>query len=162
LRSHISESLPHYMVASQFVFMESFPLTINGKLDRDKLPLPTGDRPRLAVEYVAPQPGLEEQLAKLWRSALRLNSVGVNDNIFDLGADSLKVTAVHRVLQEELSQKVAITDLFEFATIAALASKLSAKNSAPDSLRDKAQSRAELQRAALARMRRPANPTEKR
>jgi len=104
---------------------------------------------------------LEEQLAKLWRAALRLNSVGVNDNIFDLGADSLKVTAVHRVLQEELGQKVAITDLFEFATIATLASKLSAKNSAPDALRDKVQSRAELQRAALARTRRPANPTEK-
>ena len=136
-------------------------MTIHGKLDRDKLPLPTGERPRLAVEYVAPQPGLEEQLAKIWRNALHLSLVGVNDNIFDLGADSLKVTAVHREIEAELSRKVAITDLFEFATIAALAKKLLSGNSDSNSLRDKVLDREEKQRAALARARRPATPTEK-
>src|SRR6202453_1805140 len=101
MRSHLAETLPEYMVPAQYVFVETFPLTINGKLDRDKFPLPSSERPRLAAEYVAPQPGLEEQLAKHWRAALRLNAVGVNDNIFDLGADSLMVTAVHRDLQAE-------------------------------------------------------------
>jgi amino acid adenylation domain-containing protein len=155
LRAHVSEKLPIYMVPALYVFLEIFPLTINGKLDRDKLPAPSRDRPRLAVEYVAPQTILEERLAKLWKSALCLNIVGVNDNIFDLGADSLMVTSVHRDMQIELDRKITITNLFEFATIAALARKLDGQGSGSDSIGKKAADRAELQRSALARARRP-------
>ncbi len=159
LRHHAGETLPEYMVPASYVFMESFPLTINGKLDRDKLPLPGMERPRLAVEYVAPEPGLEETIAKLWRPGLRINEVGVNDNFFDLGADSLMVTAIHRDLQTGLGRKIPITLFFEFATIAGLAKKLSEAGNSDSALRDKARNRAELQRAALAR--RSANATEK-
>jgi amino acid adenylation domain-containing protein len=159
LRAHLSEKLPEYMVPAAYVFLEQFPLTLNGKLDREKLPAPSTDRPRLAVEYVAPQPGLEETLAKLWRHALRLNAVGVNDNLFDLGADSLMVTAVHREIEGELKRRISITDLFEFPTISALARKLDAPSSGDNAMREKVQGRAELQRAAMARARRPALPS---
>jgi amino acid adenylation domain-containing protein len=158
LRAHLLEKLPEYMVPAAYVFLDSFPLTLNGKLDREKLPAPSLDRPRMAVEFVAPQGELEENIAKLWRSALRLNAVGANDNLFDLGADSLMVTAVHREMQTELNRRIAITDLFEFPTIAALAGKLGGPLPDENSMREKVQGRVELQRAALARARRPVPP----
>jgi amino acid adenylation domain-containing protein len=161
LRAHVAEKLPAYMVPAAYVFLGAFPLTMNGKLDREKLPAPSSERPRLAVEFVAPQAGLEEKIAQLWRVALRLNEVGSSDNLFDLGADSLMVTAVHREMQGVLDRKIAIIDLFEFPTIAALARKLEGQGAGENVMRDKVQNRAELQRAALAKARRPSVPAVK-
>jgi amino acid adenylation domain-containing protein len=155
LRTHLSQKLPEYMVPSAFVFLEAFPLTVNGKLDREALPAPGSERPHLASEYVAPQSDLEKMLADLWKTALRQDKVSVNDNFFDLGADSLMLTTVHRRLQTELKREIPITELFQFPTIHSLAERLGA-NREETGLSDKTQARAQLQRAALARNRRPA------
>jgi acyl carrier protein len=155
LRNHLSQKLPEYMVPSAFVFLDAFPLTVNGKLDRDALPAPGSERPRLASEYVAPQSDLEKMLADLWKTALRQDQASVNDNFFDLGADSLILTAVHRRLQSELKREIPITELFQFPTIRSLAERLGA-NCEETALGDKTHARAQLQRAALARNRRPA------
>ena len=155
LRNHLAEKLPEYMVPSAFVFLAGFPLTVNGKLDRDALPAPTSDRPHLASEYVAPQGELEKLLAAMWQAALRQDRVSVNDNFFDLGADSLMLTTLHRRVQAELKREFPITDLFEFPTLRSLAERLS-KSSDDTALANKTQARAQQQRAALARNRRPA------
>ncbi|MCE0522903.1 MAG: amino acid adenylation domain-containing protein [Methylacidiphilales bacterium] len=159
LRNHLAQKLPEYMVPSAFVFLDSFPLTVNGKLDREALPAPGSERPRLASEYVAPQSDLEKILANLWKTALRQEKVGVNDNFFDLGADSLMLTAVHRRLESELKRAIPITELFQFPTIHSLAGRLGEIHS-ETALGDKTEARAKLQRAALARNRRaaPAQP----
>jgi amino acid adenylation domain-containing protein len=159
LRSYLARQLPEYMVPSAFVFLATFPLTINGKLDREALPVPGSERPHLASQFVAPQSDLEKTLADLWKAALRQDRVSVEDNFFDLGADSLMLTTLHRRLQTELGREIPITELFQFPTIRSLSQRLS--QSGDDSgLGEKTQSRAQLQRAALARNRRHA-PTEK-
>jgi acyl carrier protein len=155
LRARLAEKLPEYMAPSAFVFLEGFPLTVNGKLDRDALPAPGSERPHLASEYVAPESDLEKLLAGLWTTALRQDKVSVNDNFFDLGADSLMLTTLHRRLQVELKREIPITELFQFPTIRSLAERLG-QNREETGLADKTQSRAQLQRAALARNRRPA------
>ncbi len=155
LRKHLAEKLPEYMVPSAFVFLAGFPLTVNGKLDRDALPAPGSERPHLASEYVAPQSEMEKTLADLFKVALRQDKVSVNDNFFDLGADSLMLTTLHRRLQVELKREFPITELFQFPTIRSLAERLEQKTE-DAGLGDKTQARAQAQRAALARNRRSA------
>jgi amino acid adenylation domain-containing protein len=160
LRAHIVQKLPPYMVPSAFVFLEGFPLTMNGKLDRDALPAPSSERPNLATEYVAPQGELEITLANLFQAALRQDRVSVNDNFFDLGADSLMLTTLHRRMEKELKRGMPITDLFQFPTIRSLAERLGEKRD-DAALGDKTQARAQAQRAAQARNRRsvPSQPS---
>jgi len=155
LRTHLAQKLPEYMVPSAFVFLAGFPLTVNGKLDREALPAPGSERPHLASEYVAPQSEMEKTLADLFKAALRHDKVSVNDNFFDLGADSLMLTTLHRRLQTELKREIPITELFQFPTLRSLAERFEQKSD-DAGLGDKTQARAQAQRAALARNRRPA------
>jgi amino acid adenylation domain-containing protein len=158
LRAHLALKLPEYMVPAAYVFVPGFPLTVNGKLDRDGLPAPTGERPNLAAAYAAPENELERLLANLWKSALRQKQVGLDDNFFDLGADSLLLTHVHRQLEAALQRHVPITELFANPTVRRLAAKLAAPEQA-DGLANKTQARAQAQRAAAARHRKPASTT---
>jgi acyl carrier protein len=98
---------------------------------------------------------MEKILAGLWQKALRQDAVGVHDNFFDLGADSLMLTTLHRQLQNELKREFPITDLFQFPTIAALSAHLEKPADDGSRLAGKAKSRAELQRAAMGGSRRP-------
>jgi amino acid adenylation domain-containing protein len=148
-RSHLAQSVPDYMIPAAFVFLDAFPLTINGKLDRATLPAPTADRPHLAASYVAPQNDLEVQLTRLWKSALRRELVGTDDNFFDIGGDSLLLTALHRDLERELRRSVPITDLFQYPTIRALAAHFDAPDKS--GIEDRIAARAQRQRAVLAR-----------
>jgi len=68
LRNHVQSRLPEYMVPSAFVVLESFPLSPNGKVDRKALPEPSGSRPDLEKQYVAPRTPTEQTLADIWRS----------------------------------------------------------------------------------------------
>ncbi len=154
LRAHLAEKMPEYMVPAAFIFLAGFPLTVNGKLDRDGLPAPTTERPHLASAYVEPQGETETMLANLLKAALRQDQVSVNDNFFDLGADSLMLTTVHRRLQTELQREIPITELFQFPTIRSLAERLS-KKSDDTTLADKTAARAQQQRAAMLRNKRP-------
>ena len=155
LRTHLAQKLPGYMIPAAFVFLDVLPLTVNGKLDREALPAPGSERPRLASEFVAPQTDMEKILARLWQKALRQDAIGVHDNFFDLGADSLMLTTLHRQLQGELKRQFPITELFQFPTISALAAHLDKPSENGNQLADKAKSRAELQRAAMGGGRRP-------
>jgi amino acid adenylation domain-containing protein len=149
LRTHLAQSVPDYMVPAAFVFLDAFPLTINGKLDRAALPAPGADRPHLATLYAAPQNDLEAQLTRLWKSTLRRELVGTDDNFFDIGGDSLLLTALHRDLERELRRSVPITDLFQYPTIRALAAHLGTPGKSE--MADRIAARAQRQRAVLAR-----------
>jgi amino acid adenylation domain-containing protein len=151
LRAHLAQSVPDYMIPAAFVFLDAFPLTINGKLDRAALPAPGVDRPHLAASYAAPQNDLEAQLTLLWKSALRCELVGTDDNFFDIGGDSLLLTALHRDLERELGRSVPITDLFQYPTIRALAAHLGAGGQKSGGIEDRIAARAQRQRAVLAR-----------
>lgn len=89
LRAHLRTKLPDYMVPAAFVAIERVPLTNNGKTDLRALPKPEPERPETGGQFVAPRTPAEEALAAIWRRVLRIERVGVNDNFFDLGGDSI-------------------------------------------------------------------------
>ncbi len=81
--------LPDYMVPAAFVFLDTLPLTNNGKIDRKALPAPEQQRPELSRRYAAPTTPNEKSLAAIWSNVLRVEQVGIHDNFFELGGDSI-------------------------------------------------------------------------
>jgi microcystin synthetase protein McyA len=128
LREFLSGRLPEYMVPATFVNLDRLPLTPHGKLDLRALPEPDHVRPSLEETYVAPRTEIEKQLAEIWSEALRIEQVGVNDNYFNLGGDSIRSIRIRaRALERGLD--FSLQQLFESRTINALAPhvRLSAK-----------------------------------
>ena len=121
LRRFLQEKLPEYMVPSSFVFLEAFPLTPNGKIDRNALPPPDGERPQLDQGFVEPRTEIEELIAQIWREILKLDKIGIHDNFFELGGHSLLATRVVARLQSNFHVDLALRKLFELPTVAGLA-----------------------------------------
>lgn len=121
LRSELKEELPEYMVPSTIVFLDAFPLTPNGKVDRQALPAPDGTRPDLGNEYAAPRNYVEETLASVWCEVLRVKKVGIHDNFFELGGHSLLAAQVISNVDEILNVELSIRSFFDMPTIAQLA-----------------------------------------
>ncbi|MDQ0703453.1 amino acid adenylation domain-containing protein/non-ribosomal peptide synthase protein (TIGR01720 family) [Pseudomonas sp. W3I7] len=84
LSAHLAETLPDYMVPAQWMLLEQMPLSPNGKLDRKALP-----KPEATQQYEAPQSALEQQIAAIWADVLGIEQVGLNDNFFERGGDSI-------------------------------------------------------------------------
>jgi len=91
LRDFLVKKLPAYMAPATYVTLDAMPLTPNGKIDRGALPAPNWSKPQDGIAYVAPRSPEEETMAGIWAEVLRLQRVGINDNLFELGADSLHV-----------------------------------------------------------------------
>ncbi|MGZ5029480.1 MAG: non-ribosomal peptide synthetase, partial [Methylobacter sp.] len=121
LRDFLKSHLPEFMTPSVFVFLDELPLTPNGKLNRNALPMPDMNRQELAVEFIAPCSQVEKQLAEIWCDVLRINRVGIHDNFFDLGGQSLLAMQVITRVSEQLSVEIPLARLFEMPTIAGLA-----------------------------------------
>ncbi|MFE3853478.1 amino acid adenylation domain-containing protein [Streptomyces griseorubiginosus] len=120
LRAYLSASLPQYMVPAAFVPLAGLPLTTNGKLDKRALPAPEGVALGSDRAYVAPRTEVEELIAGIWRDALGVERVGVEDGFFDLGGDSIKAVALVGALRAA-GLDVAVRDIFDHRTIAGLA-----------------------------------------
>jgi len=123
LRAFLKERLPEHMIPSAFVVLDRLPLTENGKLDRRALPRPGTARPSLDESYVAPRTVVEELLATIWADVLDLDRVGVEDNFFALGGDSIRSV---RVLAQAKGRglELSIQQLFRYQTIAELAREI--------------------------------------
>ena len=121
LCSVLKEKLPNYMVPSAFVLLESLPLTPNGKIDRQALPAPNHTQPNLDRAFVSPRTPIEEILAGIWAEVLRLKQVGVHDNFFNLGGNSLTIIQVMSRLNETFQIELPLRRLFESPTVAELA-----------------------------------------
>ncbi|HEX8190848.1 MAG TPA: amino acid adenylation domain-containing protein, partial [Pyrinomonadaceae bacterium] len=120
LRRFLQGRLPDYMVPSAFVALDELPLTPNGKVDRKALPAPGYGRPESESEYVGPRSRAEQVLCDIWSEVLRVGSVGVHDNFFALGGDSiLSIQIVARAQQAGL--RVTPKQLFGNPTVAGLA-----------------------------------------
>jgi len=130
LRTALAATLPEYMVPSNFVLLDALPLTANGKIDRNALPDPSASESEAAAQPELPRNELERAIAQAWKDALGVDSVGLNENFFDLGAHSLMVAEVHMQLQEQLGRELSLVDLFQFPTITALANHLKGKEAA--------------------------------
>ncbi|HSS52915.1 MAG TPA: amino acid adenylation domain-containing protein, partial [Thermoanaerobaculia bacterium] len=124
LRTFLGEQLPAYMVPADFVVLDAFPLTANGKVDRKALPSPLGDGAAAGDSYVAPGGPVEELLAEIWSEVLGIEQVGVRDDFFALGGQSLLATQVISRVRRALAVEVPLRLLFERPTIAALAAEI--------------------------------------
>jgi amino acid adenylation domain-containing protein len=126
LRLFLQQRIPDYMIPSVFVFLESLPLTPNGKVDRGALPEPSKARPALGAEFVAPRDPTEEVLTKLWGEILGIDDIGVLDNHFDLGGNSLTAMQVCAHVEKQFQVILSLRQFFESPTIASLSRAISA------------------------------------
>lgn len=120
LRSYLREKLPEHMLPSIFVWMESLPLTASSKVDRKALPAPQHTRPELEETFTPPRTSIEKMLASIWAEVLGLEQVGIHDNFFSVGGDSiLSMRVVNRARQAGL--ELTMQQFFQYQTIAQLA-----------------------------------------
>ncbi|MEV7601138.1 amino acid adenylation domain-containing protein, partial [Kitasatospora sp. NPDC089797] len=143
LRAHLSGLLPDYMVPAVFTALDELPLTPNGKVDRRALPEPAAESALAGAEYTAPRDTVEQLLAEVWAQVLGLERVGVHDNFFDLGGDSiLSIQVVSRARQAGL--RLTSKLLFLHQSVAALAAVTGTAPEAPAAEAGPATGRVEL------------------
>lgn len=121
LKKSLMLKMPEYMVPSYYMQLDSMPLSANGKLDRKQLPeIEIEDE---AVELVLPQTEEQKILAETFKKVLHLKEIGINQNFFELGADSLKVIgALTSLLKYEWN--IGVQDFYQYPTIAELSDKI--------------------------------------
>jgi amino acid adenylation domain-containing protein len=120
LRSYLKEKLPEHMLPSIFVWLESLPLTSSSKVDRRALPAPQRTRPELEETFTPPRTTVEKILVSIWAEVLGLEQVGIDDNFFSVGGDSiLSIRVVTRARQAGL--QLTMKQFFQYQTIAQLA-----------------------------------------
>ncbi|MBC8127063.1 MAG: non-ribosomal peptide synthetase [Gloeobacteraceae cyanobacterium ES-bin-144] len=153
LRSHLASRLPVYMIPSEFVSVEKFPLTPNGKIDRNALSAVPETISSLA------RPGthsdLETTILQLWSKVLGSHVTDASANFFDLGGNSIHLAIIHVRLREIVGREFPITDLFANPTAQTIASHLSPNQTA--SAANTTQDRARLVKNSFARFQRPLN-----
>lgn len=121
IQSFLAKSLPEYMIPRQYIFLDNLPLSHNGKIDRNKL---------LELKYtnlkevVEPKSRVEKIIAEVWKETLCLDKVGVNDNFFDIGGNSLTIIRVNSALSRQVQKEIPIAVMFQYPTINSLAKYL--------------------------------------
>ncbi|HEU0055229.1 MAG TPA: phosphopantetheine-binding protein, partial [Longimicrobium sp.] len=123
LKSHLANRLPQYMVPAAYVWMETYPLTPNGKVDRRALPGPEADA-YAAREYEAPEGETEQAVAAIWAEVLGAERVGRHDDFFQLGGNSLLATRLAFRISREMDVELAVSDVFEKPELSLLAQHL--------------------------------------
>ena len=124
LRQFVKQKLPEYMAPAHFVFLDSIPLTTNGKVDRKALPAPSYEGVSSAREYVAPRTETEKALADIWAKLLKVERIGIHDDFFDMGGHSLMAMRAVSQIGEMYEVNLPLAVLLEAPTIAELAKKL--------------------------------------
>jgi amino acid adenylation domain-containing protein/natural product biosynthesis luciferase-like monooxygenase protein len=119
----LAAALPPAMVPSAFVVIPALPLLPNGKLDRNSLPAP-GPQRDPAADFAAPVTSLQKQVAEIWKRVLNLDRIGLHDNFFEIGGDSLTGLRVINRLRELLNEHVSLVVIFEAPTLERLSQLL--------------------------------------
>lgn len=131
LKDFLKLSLPEYMVPAQIVFLDSFPLTQNGKIDRRALPAPTHGNISAAHEFVAPRTETEKKVAAIWAQLLNVEQIGIHDDFFDLGGHSLLAIRALSRIREEFDVELPLATLLQAPTVAQLAALLQKRDFIP-------------------------------
>ncbi|MEW9532613.1 amino acid adenylation domain-containing protein [Microbispora sp. NPDC049125] len=134
LRRAMADKLPAHMVPAAFV-VGDLPTTVNGKIDRAKLPPPSRRRPELDTPYVAPRTELERVLMVLWSDVLGIDELGVHDSFFELGGDSLRATRLLTGIRSELGAELGMADLLRAPTVAEIAGLCGERAAVPEETR---------------------------
>ncbi len=115
LREYLARELPDYMIPSYFIYMDKLPLTNNGKIDRKLLPPPEGNI-ITGEDYEAPRTEVEKILVDIWERILKSSRIGINNNFFALGGDSIKAIQIAAALQK-YGLSIRTSDLMQLPTV---------------------------------------------
>ncbi|HEX8088364.1 MAG TPA: phosphopantetheine-binding protein, partial [Blastocatellia bacterium] len=121
LRGFLKDRLPDFMIPSAFVALEQMPLTPNGKINRKALPVPDQTQLRSQTPFASPRSPLEELLAGVWADVLGVERVGVHDDFFEMGGQSILATQLISKIQQILPIELPLRTIFEAPTVAQLA-----------------------------------------
>ena len=121
LRAFLKDRLPDHMIPTTFVTLDKLPLLSAGKVDRRALPDPGNARPELDTPHVTPHTAIERELWRIWTEVLGLGQIGVHDNFFDLGGDSLTATRVVSQVIKAFQLDLPVKSLFDSPTVAEMA-----------------------------------------
>ncbi|NEZ55582.1 non-ribosomal peptide synthetase [Adonisia turfae] len=124
LKQQLLELLPDYMVPSTFVFLETLPLTANGKVDRNHLPEPQKTSvasSQLSTSKDVADAALTQQIAQLIANVLKVDTIEPNANLLDLGANSIDIARIANLMEEQFQYRLQIKDLYSLSTVGALA-----------------------------------------
>ena len=124
VRAYLGKKMPPYMIPGYFVQLAEMPLTLNGKIDRKKLPTPQEMGMQSGAEYVAPRNQTEEQLLVLWQKVLGKETISVKDNFFSLGGHSLKATRLATLIHKDFNVNLTLATLFSNPTIEGIAAEI--------------------------------------
>jgi acyl carrier protein len=116
-RAFLIQRLPEYMIPSVFVSLESLPLLPNGKVNRRALPVPDSSRPELRRAFVAPENPTQARLVELWQNVLKLDQVGIHDDFFELGGDSILATRLVSRVRRAFGIELPLRELFWRPTV---------------------------------------------
>lgn len=126
LKSFLMKHLPSYMMPSKIFWIEKFPINSSGKLDRNLLSTCSVGL-ETTVMYVPPQNRLQSDILYIWKEILKLNKIGIDDNFFDIGGNSMSIMLLSNKLRASLGLNIEIHDLFRFTTVRSLVSHISLK-----------------------------------
>lgn len=133
LRAHLGRILPDYMLPAAAVMIQDFPRTPNGKLDRRALPEPSERHSEGDRSYIAPRDELERRLTAIWERELRVQPIGITENFFHLGGDSLTAVRVFNQIEKLLEKRLPFSPLFDAPTVEQLAEILRQRRWSPRS-----------------------------
>lgn len=150
LRDFLKDKLPEQMIPSAFVLLDDLPLTPNGKVDRKALPEPDQALSEAEGVFIQPNTDTERTIAAIVQEVLDVEQVGIHNNFFDLGGNSVHVVQILNKLRERLQREIPITEIFRHPTIHALAAYLDRKQDEQPSF-ERSDERAEVRRTSLAR-----------
>ncbi len=122
LRAYLGKVLPDFMIPENLIRVEAIPLNPNGKVDRKRLS-ELGQADQMSAPYVAPRNPVEQKLAQTWEKVMGIDRVGIHDNFFALGGESIKALQIINALRKE-QLKVGTRDVFNYPTIAELSERV--------------------------------------
>ncbi|BBM81666.1 non-ribosomal peptide synthetase [Candidatus Uabimicrobium amorphum] len=114
MNEFLQNKIPHYMLPKHYVFVDSFPLSANGKVDKSQLPKPTFQS---SQQISLPTTLVEKEIAKIWQEVLKINDIHLNSHFFDLGGHSITAIKVFRSIEEKLEVSLPVATLFQHPTL---------------------------------------------
>ncbi|WP_072732143.1 non-ribosomal peptide synthetase, partial [Paenibacillus sp. NAIST15-1] len=124
LREHLADRLPPYMIPGAFVRLGRYPLLPNGKINHAALPEPTLTRKALVAEFRKASNDTEQRLADLWQEIVGLETIGMDDNFFEVGGSSISLVQFHSKLEKIYPNRIGVTELFSYPTLGKLAARV--------------------------------------
>jgi amino acid adenylation domain-containing protein len=120
LKKDLASKVPHYMVPSQYIFIDKLPINVNGKIDRKALPIPDSNTTKLSINKTnvkLPLTVIEKDLAKIWSNILNVDNIGIDSDFFELGGHSLKLVQLSTACEEHFKVYIPIYTLFKITTL---------------------------------------------